>query len=40
MKKTDRDGKPGYAVELTPAGEAMAMKFYLFLGLNAKKDLV
>ena len=24
VKKTGRDGKPGYAVELTPAGEAMA----------------
>ena len=24
VKKTERDGKPGYAVELTSAGEAMA----------------
>ncbi len=24
VKKAERDGKPGYAVELTPAGEAMA----------------
>ena len=33
VKKTERDGKPGYAVELTSAGEAMAA---LWRGIHAR----
>ena len=33
VKKTERDGKPGYAVELTSAGEAMAA---LWCGIHAR----
>ncbi|MBQ7190973.1 MAG: hypothetical protein IJR99_16335 [Kiritimatiellae bacterium] len=33
VKKVERDGKSGYAVELTPAGEAMAA---LWRGIHAR----
>ena len=33
VEKAERDGRPGYAVELTPAGEAMAA---LWRGIHAR----
>ncbi|MBR5549432.1 MAG: hypothetical protein IKU71_06850 [Kiritimatiellae bacterium] len=37
VKKTERDGRPGYAVELLPAGEAMAA---LWRGIHARKPFL
>ena len=38
VTKMERDGKPGYAVELTPVGEAMAAVFGTILRLPPLKQ--